>query len=60
MRSYSCFHLSIGEGKCRLWSASLGGAGGVGVDARRGGAAAVGDGDGDIWLSKIKKRNGFG
>ena len=59
MRSYSCFHRSIGEEKCREWSASPGGGGGGGSGAGRGVVAAGGYGDGDIWLSK-KKRNGLG
>ena len=58
MRSYSCFHRSIGEEKCREWSASPGGGGGGG-GAGRGDDAAAGDGGGNIWLSK-KKRNGLG
>ena len=53
MRSYSCFHRSIGEEKCRECSASLGGGGGGGAGVGRGCDVAVGDVDGDIWLSKI-------
>ena len=54
MRSYSRFHWSIGDEKCREWNASLsGGGGGGGGGAGRGGADAVGHGDGDICLSKI-------
>ena len=52
MRSHSCFHRTIGEGKCREWSASLGGGGGGGASVGRGGGDAAGDGDDDIWLSK--------
>ena len=59
MRSYSCFCRSIGKEKYREWSESLGGGGGGGVGVGRGGADAVGDDDGDIWLSK-RKRNGLG
>jgi hypothetical protein len=59
MRSYSCFRRSIGEEKCREWSASPGGGGDGGFGAGRGVVAAGGYGDGDIWLSK-KKRNGLG
>ena len=59
MRSYSCFHRNIGEGKCREWSASPSGGGGWGAGAGLGGTAAAGDGDGDIRLSK-KKRIGPG
>ena len=58
MRSYSCFHRSIGEKKCRKWSASRGGGGGGGGGDGRGDGAAAGDGDGDIWLSN-KKRSGI-
>jgi hypothetical protein len=59
MRSYSCFHRSIGEEKFLEWSASPVGGGGGGVGAGRGGAATAGDGDGAIWLS-LKQRNGLG
>ena len=51
MRSYMCFHRSIGEGKWWEWSASLGGGGGGGAGAGCGGGAAADDGNGDIWLS---------
>ena len=59
MRSYSCFHQSIGEKKFRERSASPGDGGVGGVGAGRGCVAAADDGDGDIWLSK-KKRNVLG